>query len=117
MYLRYNNNNSAIEYIDKTIIGGTKIRNINFLKNFFFWASSFGIGFDKYLKIENGYAIIKETKKIVPIKFPTGFGSEIISFWLEILFTGKEAKITLEKVANKRQKISFFIVNLLFHQT
>ena len=105
---------NAIAYIDKTIIGGTKIRYINFLKNFFYWASSFGVGFDRYLKIENGYAIIKDTKTIVP---PTAFDSETISFWLEILFTGKEAKITLEKVANKRQRISFFIVNLLFHQT
>ena len=90
---------NAIAYIDKTIIGGTKIRYINFLKNFFFWASSFGVGFDRYLKIENGYAI-KGTKTI--IISPTGFDSETISFWLEILFTGKEAKITLEKVANKR---------------
>ena len=42
---------NAIAYIDKTIIGGTKIRYINFLKNFFFWASSFGIGDQDYATI------------------------------------------------------------------
>ena len=60
------------------------------------------MGFDRYLIIENGYAIIKDTKTIVPIIFPTGFDSKTISFWLEILFTGKEAKITFEKEAKKR---------------
>ena len=70
------------------------------------------MGFDRYLIIENGYAIIKDTKTIVPIIFPTGFDSNTISFLLPISFTGNEAKITFEKVANKRQRIIFFMIQI-----
>lgn len=53
---------SAIAYIDKTIIGGIKIKNINFLKNFFFAFFSFGIGLERYKKIDIGYEKTKHTK-------------------------------------------------------
>ena len=70
---------SAIAYINKTITGGIKIKNINFLKNFFFAFFCFGIGLERYKRIDIGYEKIKHTRAPIPKILIIGDDCEVSS--------------------------------------
>ena len=53
--------------IIQTIIIGIKIRSNSFLKNFFLFLTSLGIGLERYQKIDNKYDRIKVIPNIAPI--------------------------------------------------
>ena len=69
----------AITYIDIAKTGGIKIKNINFLKNFFFAFLSFGIGLERYKRIDIGYEKIKHTRAPIPKILIIGDDCEVSS--------------------------------------